>query len=94
MSFRPLSLSGRGMACELDALAGDAGVDKIVEAVDRDGAAIVADFVDAGWLDRFNREIDPAVEKARRYHFDNPAIDSFLGEHTVRLHGLLAKAPS
>ncbi|MDE0238884.1 MAG: phytanoyl-CoA dioxygenase family protein [bacterium] len=82
------------MACELDALAGDAGVDDIVEAVDRDGAAIVADFVDAGWLDRFNREIDPAVEKARRYHFDNPAIDAFLGEHTVRLHGLLAKAPS
>ncbi|MCY4608205.1 MAG: phytanoyl-CoA dioxygenase family protein [bacterium] len=82
------------MTCELDVLAGDAGVGDIVEVVDRDGAAIVADFVDTDWLDRFNRAIDPAVERARRVPFDNPAIDSFLGEHTVRLHGLLAKAPS
>ena len=82
------------MAAEVRRLPGGAGVADIVEAVDADGVAIVADFVPAEWLERFNAEIQPAVDRARRYVFGNEAIDGFLGARTVRLHGLVAKAPS
>lgn len=82
------------MVAEVRFLPGDAGVEDIIEAVDADGVAIVRDFVTADWLERFNAEIQPAVDKARRYVFGNEAIDEFLGDRTVRLHGLVAKAPS
>ncbi len=82
------------MVAEVRVLPGDAGVADIIGAVDADGVAIVADFVATDWLERFNAEIQPAVDRAKRYVFGNDAIDGFLGDRTIRLHGLVAKAPS
>ncbi len=82
------------MVAEVRLLPNDAGIEDIIAAVDADGVAIVQDFVASDWLERFNCEIQPAIDKATRYVFGNEAIDHFLGDRTVRLHGLVAKAPS
>lgn len=82
------------MPAAIRKLAGDCATRAIIDALEAEGTVIVEDFVPSDWLARFNGEIGPAVEEYRRFVFDIDDMDDFLGAHTVRLHGLLNKAPS
>lgn len=82
------------MPANVTTLPADSAVETIIEVLDDNGVVIVRDFMDPNLLQRFNTEIQPAVDAFRQYHFGNEAIDGFLGSRTVRLHGLVAHAPS
>ena len=55
----------------------DAPSQRIVDALERDGAVIVEQLLDADLLARFNAEIDPLIEHApvaKDRDFLNPAV--------------------
>ncbi|MEM7123696.1 MAG: phytanoyl-CoA dioxygenase family protein [Pseudomonadota bacterium] len=82
------------MSADVETLPADSAVETIIEVLDDDGVVIVSDFMDPSLLERFNTEIQPAIDTYKQFHFGNQAIDGFLGSRTVRLHGLAAHAPS
>ena len=49
---------------DLQRIPGDAPARLLVDALERDGAVIVEDLLDADLLARFNAEIDPLIEVA------------------------------
>lgn len=68
-----------------------APVDVLIEALVRDGAVIVEQFLDADVLARFNAEIDPligAAPPARERRFVNDAIGWFMGDETRDVTGV------
>jgi ectoine hydroxylase-related dioxygenase (phytanoyl-CoA dioxygenase family) len=65
--------------------------DKVVEALERDGAVIVEDLLDADLLARFNAEIDPFLATAlpaSERTFINDAIKWFFGAQTRDVTGV------
>ena len=78
---------------ELVHLAGSCGVSDIVDTVEEHGAAIVDDFVSAAWLDEFNLQIKTSVDEYEPYDYGGRDAAEFLGYNTVRIGGLISKAP-
>src|SRR4051794_26372304 len=67
----------------------------IVGALDRDGAVIVEDLLDADVLGRFNDEIDPFLERAlpaKDRPFVNDAIQWFFGAETRDVTGVAGRS--
>lgn len=66
----------------------------IVETVEEWGTAIVDGFVSDAWLEEFNQAIQTSVENYVPYDYGEPEAVEFLGRNTVRLNGLIGKAPN
>src|SRR4051794_32290692 len=67
----------------------------IVDALERDGAVIVEDLLDADLLARFNAEIDPFLADARpasERRFINDAIQWFFGAQTRDVTGVAGRS--
>jgi len=72
-----------------------APVQLVLDALERDGAVIVDDLLDADLLARFNAELDPFVETAPRAQdrkFVNDAIQWFFGAQTRDVTGVAGKS--
>jgi ectoine hydroxylase-related dioxygenase (phytanoyl-CoA dioxygenase family) len=72
-----------------------APVQSIVDALERDGAVIVEDLLDADTLRRFNAELDPFIESAPRAPdraFINDAIQWFFGAETRDVTGVAGRS--
>jgi ectoine hydroxylase-related dioxygenase (phytanoyl-CoA dioxygenase family) len=70
-------------------------VSQIVDALERDGAVIVEDLLDADLLSRFNAEIDPFLDTAKPAKdraFLNDAIQWFFGAETRDVTGVAGKS--
>ena len=65
----------------------------IIDVVERDGAVIVDDFVGQAWLDKFNASIKTSIDTYKPYDYGEEEANDFLGYKTVRLNGLISKAP-
>jgi ectoine hydroxylase-related dioxygenase (phytanoyl-CoA dioxygenase family) len=73
----------------------DAPAHLVLDALDRDGAVIVDDLLDADLLARFNAELDPFLEKAppaKDRVFINAAIQWFFGAQTRDVTGVAGKS--
>jgi ectoine hydroxylase-related dioxygenase (phytanoyl-CoA dioxygenase family) len=69
--------------------------ERIVVALERDGAVIVEDLLDADVLARFNAEIDPIIEgapRAKDRKFINDAIQWFFGAQTRDVAGVAGRS--
>jgi len=75
-------------------LPSDCSTDDIIEVLDKDGAAIVEGFVSQSWLTDFNTSIQSSIENYKPYDYGEPEAEEFLGYQTVRLNGLVNKAPN
>jgi len=75
-------------------LPSDCSTDDIIEVLDKDGAAIVEGFVSQSWLTDFNTSIQSSLENYKPYDYGEPEAEEFLGYQTVRLNGLVNKAPN
>ncbi|MGZ8735326.1 MAG: phytanoyl-CoA dioxygenase family protein [Acidimicrobiia bacterium] len=67
----------------------------IVEALERDGAVVVEDLLDADVLSRFNVELDPFIEDAPRAEdreFVNDVVQWFFGAQTRDVTGVAGKS--
>ena len=73
----------------------DAPTTLIIEALERDGAVIVEDLLDADVLARFNAEIDPLIEPApfaKDRPFINPIAQWFFGAQTRDVTGVAGQS--
>jgi ectoine hydroxylase-related dioxygenase (phytanoyl-CoA dioxygenase family) len=80
---------------DLDRIAADQPTERIVDALERDGAVIVEDLLDADLLARFNAEIDPFIETAplaKDREFINAAIQWFFGAQTRDVTGVAGRS--
>ena len=68
--------------------------DDLIEVIERDGAAIVDGFVSDTWLAGFNNAIQTSIDAYKPYDYGEPEAQEFLGLQTVRLNGLISKAPN
>lgn len=71
----------------------DVSIDSLVEAIDRDGVAMVTDAIDPGLLAALNREFDVLIDGARPgtpNHIE--MLIDFMGHKTVRIDGLPGKS--
>ena len=68
--------------------------DDLIEVIERDGAAIVDGFVCDTWLADFNSAIQTSIDAYKPYDYGEPEAQEFLGHQTVRLNGLISKAPN
>ena len=71
----------------LQTLAPDADTEMILQAMEADGAAIVADVIAPAFIDRLTAELTPWIECTRM------GRDDFTGYHTQRTGALVARAP-
>jgi ectoine hydroxylase-related dioxygenase (phytanoyl-CoA dioxygenase family) len=71
----------------LQTLPPDATTATIVAAIQRDGACIVRDVLDAGTVASINAEVAPYVTQA------SPGHDDFTGRQTQRIGALIARSP-
>ena len=78
---------------KLTHLPSNCSTDDIIEVLERDGAAIVDGFVSQAWLNDFNTAIQTSVDNYIPYDYGEPEAQDFLGYQTVRLNGLISKAP-
>ncbi len=78
---------------EIVTLPASATVDDIVETVERDGATIVKDFVSTAWREEFNSSVRTAIDEYKPYDYGEKDAQEFMGIQTVRLNGLVSKAP-
>jgi ectoine hydroxylase-related dioxygenase (phytanoyl-CoA dioxygenase family) len=80
---------------ELQRLPASAGGEKIVDALQLDGAVIVEDLLDPELLARFNAEIDPfleAAKPAKDRQFLNDVVQWFFGAETRDVTGVAGKS--
>ncbi len=78
---------------EVTHLPSDCSTDDLIEVLERDGAAIVDGFVDQAWLQDFNTAVQTSIDSYTPYDYGEPEAMEFLGHQTVRLNGLISKAP-
>jgi ectoine hydroxylase-related dioxygenase (phytanoyl-CoA dioxygenase family) len=71
----------------LQVLAPDCKASEIVAAMQRDGACIVRDVLDADTLDRLNADLKPWIDRSQ------PGADDFTGRNTKRTGALIARCP-
>ncbi len=74
------------MTAELATLSADAGVDQILDIIQRDGAVILADRLDGPGVDRVIDEIQPYVDAT------STGRDDFSGRLTTRTGALVARS--
>ncbi len=74
------------MTAELTTLSADAGVDQILDIIQRDGAVILADRLDGPGVDRVIDEIQPYVDAT------STGRDDFSGRLTTRTGALVARS--
>jgi ectoine hydroxylase-related dioxygenase (phytanoyl-CoA dioxygenase family) len=82
-------------AVELQRVPASAPAEQIAGALERDGAVIVEDLLDADLLARFNAEIDPFLEAApaaKDRPFINDAIQWFFGAQTRDVTGVAGRS--
>ncbi len=80
---------------DLQRLPADAPTQVLVDALERDGAVIVEDFLDADLLARFNAELDPFIETAipaKDRAFLNDVIQWFFGAETRDVTGVAGRS--
>ena len=80
---------------DLERIAATSPTQQIVDVLDRDGAVIVEDLLDAELLARFNAEIDPFLETApaaKDRPFVNDAIQWFFGAETRDVTGVAGRS--
>ena len=80
---------------DLQRLPADAPAHVLVDALERDGAVIVEDFLDADLLARFNAELDPLIENAlpaKDRAFLNGAVQWFFGAETRDVTGVAGRS--
>ncbi len=75
-------------------LPSNSSTDDIIEVLEKDGAAIVDDFVSQEWLSEFNSAIQTSIDNYKPFDYGEPEAEEFLGRQTVRLNGLIRKAPN
>jgi ectoine hydroxylase-related dioxygenase (phytanoyl-CoA dioxygenase family) len=83
------------MAEDLQRIPADAPSDRIVDALERDGAVIVEDLLDPDLLARFNAELDPLIATAplaKDRRFINDMIQWFFGAQTRDVTGVAGKS--
>lgn len=71
----------------LQTLAPDSKASEIVSAMERDGACIVRDVLDAETLDRLNADLKPWIDRSET------GADDFTGRFTKRTGALVARCP-
>ena len=72
----------------------DCSTDDVIDLLEQDGAAIVDGFVSDIWLAEFNAAVQTSVDHYTPYDYGEPEAEEFLGRQTVRLNGLMNKAPN
>jgi ectoine hydroxylase-related dioxygenase (phytanoyl-CoA dioxygenase family) len=72
----------------------DCSTDDLIDLLEQDGAAIVDGFVSDAWLAEFNAAVQTSVDHYTPYDYGEPEAEEFLGRQTVRLNGLMNKAPN
>jgi ectoine hydroxylase-related dioxygenase (phytanoyl-CoA dioxygenase family) len=80
---------------DLQRIQADAPTRLIIEALERDGAVIVEDLLDADVLGRFNTELDPFIQNApvaQDREFINDAIQWFFGAQTRDVTGVAGRS--
>ena len=80
---------------DLQRIPAEAPTQSITEALERDGAVIVEDLLDADVLGRFNAELDPLIESAplaKDREFINDAIQWFFGAQTRDVTGVAGRS--
>lgn len=80
---------------ELQRVHASSATQLVVDALERDGAVIVEDLLDADLLARFNAEIDPFIEHAplgKDRPFINDVIQWFFGAQTRDVTGVAGKS--
>lgn len=80
---------------DIERLSVDAPPEALVDALERDGAVIVEDLLDADLLARFNAELDPFIENAplaKDRRFLNDVVQWFFGAQTRDITGVAGKS--
>ena len=72
----------------------DCSTDDLIDLLEQDGAAIVDGFVSDIWLAELNAAVQTSVDHYTPYDYGEPEAEEFLGRQTVRLNGLMNKAPN
>ena len=72
----------------LETLSADTSTESIIEVIERDGAAIVADMVDRGTIEQMRSELGPYIERTPM------GGDDFTGRSTQRTGALVARTPT
>ena len=78
---------------EVTHLSCDCTVEDIVSVVEENGAVIVDDFVSQKWLEEFNTQVQTSVDEYEPYDYGGREAAEFMGYQTVRIGGLISKAP-
>ena len=79
---------------QITTLPSNSSTEDIIEVLEKDGAAIVDDFVSQEWLSEFNSAIQTSIDNYKPFDYGEPEAEEFLGRQTVRLNGLIRKAPN
>ena len=78
---------------EVTHLPGNCSIADIIGVVEDQGAVIVDNFVSPEWLAEFNAQIQTSIEEYEPYDYGGRDAAEFLGYKTVRLQGLMNRAP-
>jgi ectoine hydroxylase-related dioxygenase (phytanoyl-CoA dioxygenase family) len=79
----------------LKSVPSDASVEEILAIVARDGGVIIKNFLTRGQIERFNAEVEPAMQALEPGStHDNEIIAAFHGSNTKRLTNLVTLSPT
>ena len=79
---------------KITTLPSNSSTEDIIEVLEKDGAAIVDGFSSQEWLSEFNSAIQTSIDNYKPFDYGEPEAEEFLGRQTVRLNGLIRKAPN
>lgn len=79
---------------KITTLPSNSSTEDIIEVLEKDGAAIVDSFVSQEWLSEFNSAVQTSIDNYKPFDYGEPEAEEFLGRQTVRLNGLIRKAPN
>ena len=79
---------------QITTLPSNSSTENIIEVLEKDGAAIVDGFVSQAWLSEFNSAVQTSIDNYKPFDYGEPEAEEFLGRQTVRLNGLIRKAPN
>ena len=79
---------------KITTLPSNSSTEDIIEVLEKDGAAIVDGFVSQEWLSEFNSAVQTSIDNYKPFDYGEPEAEEFLGRQTVRLNGLMRKAPN
>ena len=79
---------------QITTLPSNSSTEDIIEVLEKDGAAIVDRLVSQEWLSEFNSAVQSSIDIYKPFDYGEPEAEEFLGRQTVRLNGLIRKAPN